>query len=85
MEFKEKVEWCCGSEDYSLHILSNANYNYLITCAIKALCCAARNPEREWCHLMAARARIDQEIERIGRDGNATSDLKGLAKWETQQ
>lgn len=85
MEINGKVKWCCGSEDYSLRILITARYNYLITCAIKALFCAARNPDRELHYLKAARARIDKEIARINSGKNETSDLRGLARWEAQQ
>ena len=84
MEFKRKVKWCCGSEDYSLRILITARYNYLITCAIKALFCAARNPDRELYYLKAAQARIDREIKRVNCAKGTTSDLNGLAKWEAQ-
>jgi hypothetical protein len=84
MEFKRKVKWCCGSEDYRLRILIAARYNYPITCAIKALFCAARNPDRELHYLKVAQARIYKEIERINSGKSETSDLRGLARWEAQ-
>jgi hypothetical protein len=88
MEIKRKVKWCCGSEGYSLHILITARYNYRITCAIKALFCAARNPNHKPYYLRslrAAQACIAREIEQMNCAEGASSDLNGLAKWEAQQ
>lgn len=85
MEIKRKVKWFCGSEDYGPRTPITARYNYHITCAIKALFCAARNPNHKLYCLRAARTCIAREIERMHCAESTPSDLNGLAKWEAQR
>ena len=81
MEFNK---YLCG-EEFGSRIVLAARYNYYITRAVKRLIFAAQYPDQAARYLKQAQDYIDKEIERINCVGNTISDLKGLAKWETQQ